>query len=71
MTKTKIELTEEQIAKMTEYRDKWLSIGLSTEKMDKEKAAAAIDQVYTCAGLQPPKIKIWLKSPYEGVVAAW
>lgn len=64
-------LTKEQEQKLPEYREKWISLGLSAQKMDREKASAAIDQVYSCAGLPPPKIKIWLKSPYEGVIGAW
>lgn len=65
------ELTKEQEAKLAGYRDKWESLGLSTLTLDREKAAAAIDQVYACAGVPAPKIKIWLRSPREGVIGAW
>ncbi len=65
------DLAPEQEEKLAEYRDRWISLGLSTQKIDREKAAAAVDLVYSCAGLNPPKIKIWLRSPYEGVIGAW
>jgi len=63
-------LTKEQEELLPVYRDKWLAIGLSTEETDVEKAEEAIDKVYQCAGLEPPKEKIWGKNPYEGAVLA-
>ncbi len=71
MTDKITELKKEQEEKLQEYKEKWLSIGLSTQKINREKAGAAIDLVYSCAGLEPPKIKIWLRSPYEGVIGVW
>ena len=64
-------LTKEQEAKLSVYRDKWLRIGLATHEIDREKCKLAIDEVYKCAGLKPPAIKIFLRSPYEGVIGAW
>lgn len=61
------ELTQEQIDKFPEYAKKWTDIGLCTKAIDKEKASKAIDQVYKCAGMKPPEIKIFLDSPFEGV----
>lgn len=63
-------LTDEQQAALPKYRDKWLAIGLSTEETDVEKAEAAMDKVYECAGLKPPQNKIWGRNPYEGAVLA-
>ena len=65
------ELTKEQEEKLQKYKEKWISLGLSTLEINREKAGAAIDLAYSCAGLKPPKIKIWLHSPYEGVIGAW
>lgn len=64
-------LTPEQEALFPVYRDRWLSIGLSTESSDKEKAEQAIDQVYRSAGMKPPAIKIWLQNPLEGCLASY
>ena len=56
-------LSEEQEKQLAVYRDKWIKVGLRTGEIDKEEVETAIDLVYTCAGLNPPKYKIWLKSP--------
>jgi hypothetical protein len=69
-TKKIEKLTPEQEAKLDDYRDKWLAIGLSTEETDVELAEAAMDKVYECAGLPAPENKIWAKNPYEGAVLA-
>jgi hypothetical protein len=69
---SKIEkLTEEQVDKLEEYRNKWLKIGLSTGPCDRSAAEKAIDLVYACGGLPPPKIKVWLRSPYAGITGAF
>lgn len=69
--KKKIEkLTPEQEAKMPEYREKWLNIGLSTDSdMDKAKHFAKMS--YEKAGLTPPpddKFEIY-DSPMASVKA--
>jgi len=58
-------LTKEQEEKFPEYVRKWLSIGLCTNPADKTKSEALIDDVYKAGGLEPPKTKIWLLSPFE------
>jgi hypothetical protein len=63
-------LTQEQEAALSKYRDKWIQIGLSTEETDVQKAEEAIDEVYKCGGLEPPKNKIWGRNPYEGTILA-
>ena len=39
-------LTKEQESKFQEYVDKWLKIGLSTERVDKKRAKEIMDGVY-------------------------
>lgn len=63
-------LTEAQVAKFPEHAKKYLDIGLATGPVDRLEAEKAMDEVYKVAGLAPPNIKIWLKSPIEGVVGA-
>ena len=65
------ELTQEQLAKLPFYRDKWLKIGLSTEPADRETAERGVDLAYQAVGLPPPRIKLWLRSPFEGCVGAY
>ncbi len=60
---SKIEkLTAAQTAKLAEYRDEWIAIGLSTAPADREKSEAAIVAAYAIAKLPPPKI-VWCGSP--------
>ena len=56
-------LTDKQIARFAEFREKWLAIGLSTEPANRPKAEAAIVQSYRLAGLEPPKRIVWCGSP--------
>jgi hypothetical protein len=55
MTEKITKLTSEQEAKLPEYRDKWISIGLSTEPVTDEEMKTALAEAYTCAGLKPPE----------------
>ena len=61
-------LTEEQEAKMPEYRDKWIEIGLSTEPLNIARATEAIHLVYKCRDLEPPEC-IFLDSPMAVLTA--
>ena len=61
-------LTKEQKSKLPEYRDKWMAIGLSTEKADRPTAEAGIERAYKIAGLQKPKI-VWTLSPLSSGIA--
>ena len=47
-------LTPEQEAMLEPYRQKWLDIGLSTERVDPVKARAAVELMYRCGDLAPP-----------------
>jgi len=64
------ELTPEQTADLAATREKWLSIGLSTETIDREAAKVAVSHAYECVGLTPPKVFIFLDSPRQGAIAA-
>ena len=64
------ELTPEQTADLATTREKWLSIGLSTETIDREAAKVAVSHAYECVGLTPPKVFIFLDSPQQGAIAA-
>lgn len=58
---------------LDEIRDMWLGIGLAAGKTTDEMAAeaeAAIEKVYTLAEKESPRLKLWLRSPLEGAIAA-
>jgi len=62
-SRRKIELlTPEQEARIPEYRDKWIDIGLCTAPADRKEAEAGIVEAYAIAGLRAPKI-VWCGSP--------
>src|SRR3990167_4714223 len=63
-------LTSKQEKSLATFRDKWLAIGLSTEPADRPEAEKAIDLAYTCAGLEHPRIRVWLESPFAGCIGA-
>ena len=49
-------------------RDKWVNLGLSCEPMNRELAREGIVQAYKTAGLEEPKLFVWLESPLGGVL---
>ena len=61
------ELTPEQEAKIPEYMEKWLAIGLSTERVDMATAVPAVIKAYECADLPPPAVEniLFARSPVE------
>ncbi len=59
-------LTPEEEALIPEYQKKWQYIGISTQPIDKEKAEAAVNSVYTLMGKKAPKI-VFCRSPYEAL----
>lgn len=64
---TKIEkLTEAQIAAIPKYVAKWVDIGLSTTPMDREKAIAAVKNLYASSNLKQPEKFIFVNGPDEG-----
>jgi len=60
-------LTEEQLARMPEIREKWRGYGLSCEPADRKRAELGIVEAYRVAGLSAPKI-IWCASPMAGLI---
>lgn len=68
MTKKQItELTEAQKAAMPEYRDKWIQVGLSCDRVNFEMAKVDLIKAYECAGLPPPKEIVFAKGPQEAI----
>lgn len=63
------ELTEAQVAAIPAHRDRWLHIGLSTERVDHAQAKAAVSLAYECAGLKPPSKWVFLPDPMQGAIA--
>ncbi|BAY20425.1 hypothetical protein NIES2100_01660 [Calothrix sp. NIES-2100] len=56
-------LTPQQEALIPVYRKKWRNIALSTERIDREKAASAVKAAYIAIGKNAPNI-IFYESPY-------
>lgn len=61
-------LTEHQKSLLTEYRDKWMEIGLSCEPANRELAEKWCREAYIIGGKEPPKQIIWADSPLSGVL---
>jgi len=61
-------LTPEQEAEIPVYQKKWRAVALSTEAIDRRKAAAAVKNVYKLMGKTAPKIE-FCPSPYAALVA--
>ena len=70
MSKKIERLTDEQVAQLPVYRDKWLAIGLSTEPLDLEKAKSAAIKAYKLAGLKPPQRVFHFQSPMSAALGA-
>ena len=64
----KITLTPEQEAMIPVIRDEWLAKGLSTEPANRKDAEKGVRMAYQSAGLTPPGVIIWLRSPIEGAM---
>ncbi|MEH1778640.1 MAG: hypothetical protein V7L26_05745 [Nostoc sp.] len=56
-------LTPEEEALIPVYREKWLKIALSTERIDREKASEALKVAYAAFGFEVPEI-VFCASPY-------
>ncbi|MEL7313808.1 MAG: DUF6745 domain-containing protein [Cyanobacteria bacterium J06559_3] len=50
-------LTPEQEASLTRYREKWRSLNLSTERMERRRAESALKAAYTLAGKPDPEFQ--------------
>ena len=58
-------LTEEQESQIEVYKNKWLKIGLSTEKCDRAEAEKWAAEAYKKGGYAFPKKVVWCDSPYD------
>jgi len=64
-------LTPEQIAKFPQYVKEWTDYGLCTEPANRSEAEKAINEMYLCAGRNPPKKIVWCGSPFsQGITRA-
>jgi len=61
-------LSPKQVARLSEYADKWKNIGLSTEPAERAMAEDGIRMAYRLAGLPEPKKIIWCSSPMAGAI---
>lgn len=69
MARKKItQLTSEQESYLPVFRDKWRSVGLNTESIDRTKAETAVKNLYRSAGLAEP-IVLFFDSPYSCLIA--
>ena len=66
-TKKITELTAEQKAAMPEYRDKWIQIGLSCDRVNFEMAKIDLIKAYECANLPAPKEIVFARGPQEAI----
>jgi hypothetical protein len=64
------ELTPAQEKMLPKYRDKWLKIGLSTKRLDKDKATEALSAMYRNGGMEPPPAVEFFNSPHECILRA-
>ncbi len=62
-------LTPDQLERVAEVRDQWMTTALSTERCDRPRAEAAVRAAYTAADLPVPPLMIWMDSPVGGVFA--
>lgn len=60
-------LTPAQEAQLSVYRDKWLAIGLSTDRVDPDAATAAVNLMYKCGGAKPPSEIRFVDGPLAAI----
>ena len=70
MPKQITKLTDEQIAEMPIWADKWIKISLCTDPADRPRAEAAYRACYRAAKLNDNIPIIWVESPIVGAFAA-
>ena len=58
-------LTAEQESRMSEFRNKWIRVGLSTAPADRQRAEAAIRKSYILGGVPEPRKIVWCGSPFS------
>ena len=62
-------LTKQQEARFPEFVQKWIAIGLSTERADRARAELAIKNLYSLAKQKEPKV-FWVPCPLSGALSA-
>ena len=74
MTQRIDHITPEQSARFSEWADKWIKIGLSTDPADFDAATEAALRAYALCNLTRPKVVLRMSSPYGatlGGAIAW
>ncbi len=60
-------LSKDQEARLAEYRDRWIKIGLSTKLANRGEAEEGLKHAYMVAGLNAPHI-VWCASPLSNAL---
>jgi hypothetical protein len=68
-TRTIESLSAENMRELQKLRSQWRDVGLCVAPTDRRRAEAGMRAAYKAAGLAPPKLVIWLKSPRAGQTA--
>ncbi|HEY4027211.1 MAG TPA: hypothetical protein VGO86_12340 [Candidatus Dormibacteraeota bacterium] len=55
-------------AKLEALREEWRAVGLATGPADRRRAERGMRAAYLAAGLPPPQLFLWVRSPLEGVL---
>jgi len=63
-------LAPSQETRLAALRDEWRAIGLAAGPADRLRAERAAREAYRAAGLPPPSLFLWVRSPLEGVLGA-
>lgn len=61
-------LTQEQLDKLPEIRDRWLKIGLCTDPVEKQEAKEGVILAYKAVDLEPPSVFLFYDSPLQGMI---
>jgi hypothetical protein len=61
-------LTPDQEVQLAAVRDEWRALGLATGPADRLRAERGMRAAYVAAGLPPPALFLWVRSPLEGVL---
>jgi hypothetical protein len=64
------QLTPDQEARLVPVGDEWRAHGLATGPADRLRAERGMRAAYLAAGLPPPAVFLWVRSPLEGVLGA-
>src|SRR5258708_4358021 len=62
-------LTAAEQARILEFREKWIRIGLSTTPLDHQRAEGALRRLYAASGLARPSI-VWAPCPMTALLSA-